>query len=177
MYGTRCRLTYDQCSSNPCKNNGTCYASTSDITKVNCLCNQDYYGEFCQSGKETIEFTVNKSNVSGISVVQYFYIEWTTLDLTLAHQVGLEQPPDHLQYRYAKTFAPNIVLLKNYPSIDIKYPTIFLLLLSANEKNITVSITLADTKLCLNVDQILKNLHGKISRYLKFDTTVIIISV
>jgi hypothetical protein len=153
-------------------NNGTCYASTSDITKVNCLCRQDYYGEFCQSGKETIEFTVNKSNVSGISVVQYFYIEWAALDLTLAYQVAFEQPPDHLHYRYAKMSAPNIVLLKNYQSIDIKHPTIFLLLLAAQQKNINVSITLTDMKLCLHVDRILKNLPGKISRCLKFDITV-----
>jgi hypothetical protein len=166
VYGTRCGLTYDQCSSNPCKNNGTCYASTSDITKVNCLCNQDYHGDFCQSGKETIEFTVNNSNVSGVSVVQYIYIEINTLDLTLAHQVVFKQPPDHLHYQYAKKFAPNIVLLKNYQAIDSKYPTIFLLILSINENNINVSITLEDTELCLNVDQILKNLPGKLSRCL-----------
>ncbi len=112
--GIRCGLTNDRCSSNRCKNNGICYASTSDITEVNCFCNQDYYGEFCQFEKETIELTVNKTNVRGVSVVQYLYIEWTILDLTLAHQVVLEQSSDYLHYRYTKTFAPNIVLLKNY---------------------------------------------------------------
>ena len=163
IYGTRCGLTYDQCWSNPCKNNGSCLASTSNLTKTNCICNEDYYGNQCQFEKEKIDLTVRKNNVSGVSVIQYFSIDFTTLDLTLAHQEVLEQSPDHLHYRYSTNYAPQIVLLKNYQDIETQYPSIFLLLLAINEKNINASTALTDENVCFNVDQLRTNISSKIA--------------
>ena len=163
IYGTRCGLTYDQCWSNPCKNNGSCYASTSDMRKVNCICHEDYYGNLCQFETEKIDLAVRKNNVSGISVIQYFSIDFVTLDLTLVHQQVLEQTPDHLHYQYSTNYAPQIILLKNYQDMTTKYPSIFLLLLTMKEKNINSSTALTEENVCFNVDQLRKNISGKIS--------------
>ena len=163
IHGTRCGLSYDQCCSNPCKNNGSCYPSTSNILKPNCICHEDYHGDLCEFAKEMIHLTVRKNNVSGVSVIQYFAIDFTTLDLIHTHQEVFEQPPDHLHHRYSTTFAPQIVLLKNYQDTDTKYPKIFLLLLAMNEKNITASTALTEENECFNVDQLRTNLTDKIS--------------
>ena len=88
----------------------------------------------------------------------------TTLDLTLVHQEFLEQPPDHIHYRYSTNYAPQIVLLKRYQDIDTQYPSIFpLLLLTINEKNINASAALTDENFCFNVDQLRTNISSKIA--------------
>lgn len=160
-YGTRCGLIYDQCKNDPCQNNGTCYPSTSNLTKANCICQSNYYGDYCQSKKNAIYLTIDRNNISGVSVVQYFYIEFTTLDLVLAQQDVSDQPFQHLHYRYANSYSPQIVPLRNYPNESTTYSNIFLLSLTIKEKNINSSTNLTNENLCLNIAESLKNIHGE----------------
>ena len=161
VYGTRCGLVHDQCWSNPCKNNGTCYPSTSDFTKINCVCHKDYYGKMCEIKKEAIDLTIHANNVSGVTLVQYFYIDFRSLDLTLAHQSSHKQPPDYLHYPYASMYSPNIVLLKSFSDTSQRYPKIFVSSVSINEKKVNSSTTLTDKNLCVNVENILPNIPGE----------------
>jgi hypothetical protein len=163
IYGTRCGLVYDNCWKNPCKNNGTCYPNTDDVTKVDCVCNEDYNGLYCESPKEAVDLSIHANNVSGAAVIQYFYIDYKTLDLILAHQDILKQLPDRDHYKYAKTFAPQIVLLKSFSVESTKYPKIFLLSLTISENNINSSITLTDNNSCLSVQDMFKSIQGEFS--------------
>ena len=163
VYGTRCGLVLDQCWSNPCKNNGTCYPSTSDLKKIYCACNKDYYGTFCETQKEAIDLIIHRNNVSEVSVIQYFYIDFKTLNLIFEYQKLLEQYASRLHYQYAKTVAPDIVVLKSYSAESTKQPKIFLLSLTIKQKTVNESTALAENNSCFNLEEMLLNIPGKSS--------------
>lgn len=160
-YGRRCGLIYNQCQNNPCQNNGSCYPSTSNISKSNCICSNDYHGDQCQLKKDAFDHVIHANKVSELSVVQYFYIDYNTLNLVIERQNMYEQPFHHLHHQYTKKYGPHVVLLKNYPNGSVKYPNIFLLSLIMNEKNINSSTNLTDDNLCLEIKQIFQNMRGK----------------
>jgi hypothetical protein len=163
VYGTRCGLVYDQCSSNPCQNNGTCYPSTTDLTKANCICGKDHDGALCASKKRAVDIVIRANNVSGLSVIQYLYIDHKTLDLVLAHQDIRKKSPDHLYYVYTGNYAPCVVLMKIFSSSSTRYPHIFLLSLKIYVRNINSSSALTSKNLCLNVEDMLKSISGESS--------------
>jgi hypothetical protein len=167
VYGTKCGLVYDPCWMNPCKNNGTCYPSTSDLTKVNCVCNKDYYGLNCESQIEADDLSVDATNVTGTSVIQYLYIDFKSLNLIPAHQNISKESPVHLHYQHVTIFAPDIVLLKSYSAETAEYPKIFLLSLAIKEKKINSSTFLGDENLCLNVKDRFLNIPGEFSMSVK----------
>ncbi|CAF1116967.1 unnamed protein product [Adineta steineri] len=160
MYGSRCGLVLDQCWNNPCKNNGTCYSSTSDLNKTKCACVERYYGDNCESKREDTEIQISPHNVSGIFVIQYLDINFKTLDLILGHQVMVKQLFERLRYEYPGRWAPSIILVRSYSSGDKKYPKIFLLSLMIGKKFINSSASLEDTNTCLNIKDISMNISG-----------------
>lgn len=106
-YGTRCGLSYDQCQSNPCKNNGSCYPNVNEMRDSFCVCDNDYDGKQCQNKKKAIDLFINKNNVSGVSVIQYFQIRLNTLKLQLAYREVLDQPPHYLHSSYGNLCSKN----------------------------------------------------------------------
>jgi hypothetical protein len=158
VYGTRCGLVYSQCWSNPCHNNGSCYPDLVDLTKVGCKCSKDYEGANCNSKRKAVDMQIPLHNMSGLSVTQFLNINYKTLGLILEHQNVLKQIPEHVYYVYTGQYAPNIVLLKIFSSVDNQYPHIFTLSLKIYVKNINWSSTLGNMNLCVNVKNKFKNI-------------------
>ncbi|UJR20049.1 hypothetical protein I4U23_023183 [Adineta vaga] len=156
-YGTRCALKHDQCWKNVCRNNGTCYPSNIEIGKFYCFCQDDYYGEKCELKKGRIDMKIQRNNISGISVIQNYYIDFNTFDLNLEYQDLIQQTSVLFSYKYEETYAPNIILFKSYSSFENQYPTMFVLSFAFQMEGINISTALTEKNRCLNSKEVFPN--------------------
>ncbi len=111
--GHRCDLIHDQCDPNPCENDGTCL-STPSPNRLICFCDDYHYGDQCQLKKRSVQFYIEKSPSHLAAVVQYFDINFFTLDLLLVHQCVYTNLPDMLNYMYNEKIVPGIIVVKLY---------------------------------------------------------------
>jgi hypothetical protein len=103
-----------------------------------CDCTPEYEGIQCEKKKESIFLPISQNDsieYDGI-VVQYFNINFKTLELKLVNQSVHLDLPDSLSYSYNEKTAPEIILLKIYLSEQFE---IYLLSLQTN--NVITSIT------------------------------------
>ena len=112
-FGDRCHLAHDQYHSNPCQNNGACL-STMKSNQFYCLCDDYHYGDVCQFEKRAVRLYVNRNLSHRAAVVQYFDIDFLTLNLLLVHQRIYLPLSDRLLYLHAGNTAPTIILVKLY---------------------------------------------------------------
>ena len=160
-HGTRCGLVYDPCLHNPCQNNGTCYPRMSDYTIVYCKCDPYHSGRYCAAKRRSIDIPINTNNVTSPSVLQYFNIDYNTLDLIYVHQKVSATTPTRAHYEYSGQYAPNIVLLKAYSSMYVDYPQIYLLSLKLFVLHPNTSVTLSKNSTCLDMIALVKRPSGK----------------
>ncbi|CAF4887398.1 unnamed protein product, partial [Rotaria sp. Silwood1] len=110
-FGERCDVVHDQCLSKPCQNNGSCFP-TSKPDSISCVCTEQYYGSNCELRKPEIKLHINESVSHAAAVVQYFDIDFTSLNLILGHQRVYPILPTYIEYRHEKTTAPEIILIR-----------------------------------------------------------------
>ncbi|CAM4929877.1 unnamed protein product [Rotaria socialis] len=102
FFGRRCFLEYDECTSNPCWNNGTCFLIHSRSGEVSfiCSCSQRFHGKRCE----------NES---------------------ASYQKVYAGVPSTLRYLHSDANAPYISLLKTYDNEEqVKYFIMYVMLRS-----------------------------------------------
>jgi hypothetical protein len=151
-FGDRCDIQEGLCQLNACLNGGTCLPSSSP-DQLMCLCTREYYGDRCQLKKRHIRLSIDASlHYPGV-IIQFFDIDFTTLDLYLVHQQAHKSLPQPLEYYYTQPLAPNIVLAKCYSSQADAAPHIYLLAVSTNVASIEGKTTISDLNRCSHIDQ------------------------
>jgi hypothetical protein len=125
-YGERCDIKNEQCLLTPCQNNGRCF-TTSKPDTVTCICTDEYYGKNCELRKPELKIHINESVNHDAAVVQYFNIDFISLNLILVHQVVYQTLPTLLEYRHREKIVPEIILVKLYSS-QIRIPVEFYLI-------------------------------------------------
>ena len=150
--GDRCDIELDLCDPNPCQNGGSCLSS-STLDQTTCLCTKEFYGDKCQFQKRHIRLAVDTSVQFVGVVIQYFDIDFISLDLDLVHQQVYRFMPRQIEYYYIQPYAPNIVLAKFHASYDDVAPQTYVLSLSNNIPSIEAKTIISDSNHCQHVQQ------------------------
>ena len=151
QFGERCEIKHDQCSITPCLNNGTCYpASRPDSTT--CICTEEYQGNRCQYRKPEVTLYINESVEHLAAVVQYFDIDFLTLNLILVHQEVYRILPKYFEHRHGQKTAPEIILVKLYssPSNEI-LPEIYPISIHINVTTIYATSQVLESNRCVDI--------------------------
>jgi hypothetical protein len=148
--GHQCGLIHDQCDSNPCQNNGTCL-STSEVDQFMCLCDDFHYGDQCQLEKQGVRLQIKNSPDHRAAVVQYFDINFFTLDLILVDQYIHDHLPDLLYYLHIGKTAPGIIVVKFYSDTE---NDIYLISIQIDVESIDGTIELNETNRCVHVQSL-----------------------
>ena len=124
--GDRCEIEHDLCRSNPCHNGGSCFPSAKPDQFV-CFCSIEYYGTTCQWEKSSLRLSLD-INVHYVGLVlQFFDIDFTSLDLHLVHQRASKSHLPSIEYFRDTNTVPAIVLAKLYSSHQDSSPELYLL--------------------------------------------------
>ena len=156
--GHRCDLIHDKCHPNPCQNNGTCL-STSKPNQFFCLCDDYHYGDECQLEKRSVRLHINKSSSHRAAVVQYFDINFFSLDLLLVHQHVYINLPDLLHYLYVGKTAPGIIVVKLYSNTQNE---IYLISIQIDVESINGTTEVNERNRCVHVQTLFQTKEGNI---------------
>jgi hypothetical protein len=148
---------HDQCHSNPCQNSGTCL-STSKPNLFFCLCDDYHYGDECQLEKRSVQLYINKSSSHRAAVVQYFDIDFFSLDLLLVSQRVYVNLPDLLHYPYDQTRAPGIIVVKLYSNSQ---SAIYLISIQIDVESINGTTEVIERNRCVHVQTLFETKEGK----------------
>ncbi|CAF3375038.1 unnamed protein product [Rotaria socialis] len=159
-FGPRCNLKYDDCQSDPCRNNGTCY-QTFDLSGMRpfaCICHKHFYGDMCQYEKSSINIqleTVVLLNTTLASVVQHYDVDNITFELILRQQQWFSGTPSHIHLRHSQIEAPVLGILKLHVSLTSANYYILYIKPDRLIKNI-----ISTPEYCPHVSSLLKNDDG-----------------
>jgi hypothetical protein len=145
--GPRCDLKNDQCDSNPCQNGGTCFA-TSELNNVFCLCDNAHYGKTCQSLKRAVRLYINESVEHRAALVQYFEINFRSLDLILVEKRLYAKLPHKLDYLHKRKKAPEIIVVNLYSDAQVET---YLISLQINVESINGTTEVSEKNRCAPV--------------------------
>jgi EGF-like domain len=150
--GDRCQLNYDLCDRNPCLNNGICLP-TSQLNSYFCSCTEEYYGNECHLTKHAVHLRINEHADDRVALVQYFDINFITLDLMFAHQHLHDSLPQSLFYLHEQTKkAPAVIVVKLYSNTQID---IYLISLQIEVESIEGTTELSERNRCPHVNTLL----------------------
>jgi Low-density lipoprotein receptor domain class A/EGF-like domain len=117
-FGRRCYLKHDDCNSNPCLNDGTCFPtySPSGEQAFICTCSNRFYGKHCEREKASVRVRLNMTTTSSIqaTVVQLYNIATPSLTLLIQHEKVYPGMTLKLSYLHSDHNAPYLGLLKTY---------------------------------------------------------------
>ena len=156
--GHRCDLIHDRCDSNSCYNNGTC-VSTSEPNRFTCLCDEYHYGDQCQLEKRGVRLQMKNIPNHLAAVVQYFDIDFVSLDLLLVDQRVYGNLPDLLRYFHIRKTAPGIIVVKFYSNIE--KGDIYLISIQIDVESINGTIEMNKTNHCAHVETLFPRKEGK----------------
>ena len=161
-YGEQCSIRYDQCSTNPCQNNGSCvFSSKADGYK--CLCTNEYHGHHCEVKKLKTELHINESINHAAAVIQYFDIDFVSLDLHLLYQRVYRTLPPVIDYRHVGHTAPAIIIVKLYSS-QIETPAaLYLISVHLDVTSISATTHLIEQNHCVHVRTLIAGNKTQIS--------------
>ena len=114
-FGPTCHLTYPQCVQ--CQNGGSCYLShdQSHSQPFQCVCTNDFYGDYCQFSKHAALLRFDKSSPDILAVsIQYYHVQLGLIDLHLHEQQVYIGQPYETQMQYERDNAPSVILAKSY---------------------------------------------------------------
>ena len=160
--GDRCDIVHDYCRITPCLNNGSCYPSSAP-DKIICICTEYYYGAYCELRKPYIHLSMIDYEQYGGVVVQYFEIDFTSLDLTLVHQQVHRQLPPSIEYLHGGVTIPEIIVAKLYRSHDRSSLDLYLLAVNTNATQIDGITEITDLNRCAHINSISNGKHHLIS--------------
>ena len=151
IYGDRCDIKHDRCEPSLCQHDGSCY-STSKPDDVACICTNEYRGKYCQFRKPELELNVNETVGHVAAVVQYYNIDFVSLNLLLSHQRVHRTLPSHLHYQFRKESAPEIILATLYSSMDQNDDQLYILSVQINASAINGTVQLNEQSRCVRID-------------------------
>ena len=151
--GDRCDIVHDYCQITPCLNNGSCY-STSAPDTITCICTEYYYGAYCELKKPYMHLSLIDYEQYGGVVVQYFEIDFTSLDLTLVHQQVHRRLPPSIAYLHGGVTIPEIIVAKLYRSHDRSSLDLYLLAVNTNATQIDGITEITDFDRCAHTGSI-----------------------
>jgi hypothetical protein len=140
-FGPRCYLRHEECKSQPCLNNGTCYVRSdkSGQRPFTCFCTKNYHGDYCEKDKFVIHINLNMSSHALASVVQFYDIHPYKLQLLIRRQQVSLGLPASIQYIHSRDLAPRLAILKLHDrSTKAKY---YILYIQNNALNINITST------------------------------------
>ncbi|UJR07018.1 hypothetical protein I4U23_011306 [Adineta vaga] len=161
-YGHRCELLYDQCTRNPCENNGTCLPSVKP-TEYYCMCTNLYYGKRCELSKQIVSLYINETVEHKAIIIQYFRIDVFTLKLILISQYIYKRLPNQMTDLHSEMKPPDIIVAKQY--IDINQVNIYILSLQINVTSINTTTQMSEMNRCINVRMLFPKNEDKIHVY------------
>jgi hypothetical protein len=141
-FGPRCNLRRDECSSNSCKNNGTCHL-TYDKSGQNpfvCICRKEFYGSHCQHQKTPIRIILNITTTARISLIHFYDVITLTHELIIQDQLLIDGVPSSIHYDHGRSLAPTFGIMKLYGEhpTNVRY---FILFIQPNATIINVTST------------------------------------
>jgi hypothetical protein len=154
--GHQCELIHDRCYSNPCRNNGTCL-SAPEVNRFICLCDEYHYGDQCQLEKRGVQLEIKNIPSHRAAVVQYFDINFFTLDLVLVNQHIYNNLPDLLHYQHVGKTAPGIIVVKFYSGAE---NDIYLISIQIDVESINGTTELNKTNHCVHVETLFPTNEG-----------------
>jgi hypothetical protein len=127
-FGPRCNLKYDECNSNSCLNNGTCFPNydPSGENPYLCICSERFYGSV------HIDLNMKRTLSARATVVQLYNIVTRSLALGIQYQQIHHGIPSSISYYHSAIIAPHIGILKIYE--DLSHPQYFLVYFLIEQK-------------------------------------------
>jgi hypothetical protein len=140
--GPQCNLKHNDCSSNPCLNNGTCVPADdrSGEAAFTCLCSKRFYGNRCQYEMASVHVNLNMTHTLPVraTIVQLYDFETPSFQLLIQHQQVYHGIPSQINYYHSDIHTPLLGLLKIYE--DLIHPQYFIMYsLQQTSINITSS--------------------------------------
>ena len=145
--GSRCDVIHDTCQYRPCRNQGICFAGPG-VHDFFCLCDNQHHGKACELEKLSVKISIAKTPAHRAAIVQYFHINFKTLDLILADQRLYNKLPHVLDYMHKQTTAPEIVVAKLYSDDPMR---MYLISLQVAAIRINVSTIMSEANHCPDV--------------------------
>ena len=150
QFGDQCGIEADLCQPNPCRNGGSCLPSPRPDQLV-CSCTKEYYGDKCELRKLYIRLSVEaKLQYAGL-VIQFFDLDFISLELHLVDQQVYKHLPRSIEYYRHQQTVPPIVLGKVYPSYKETFPDLYLLSLFVDAKSIDGRTEMSEINRCPHV--------------------------
>ncbi|CAF4059973.1 unnamed protein product [Adineta steineri] len=145
-FGPTCHLTYLECKQ--CQNGGTCYLTydRSHTQPFECICTNDFYGEYCQFPKRAVLLRIDKSSSSSYSInilatsIQYYDVSSDLTDLYLRKQQIFRGRPSETQMGYEQDNAPSVILIKSYNKHYELQGPLFHLVYSQHDVNASINM-------------------------------------
>lgn len=170
--GDRCQLKYDLCDRNPCLNNGICLP-TSQLNSYFCLCTEEYYGNKCHLKKHSVHLRISENLDDRVALVQYFDINFVTLELILVHQHLYDSLPQSLFYLHEQTKkAPAVIVVKLYSNTKIDT---YVISLQIEVEWIEGTTELSERNRCAYVDTLLPIQKGAFIKKHRYTDSYIIV--
>ncbi|CAF0803116.1 unnamed protein product [Adineta steineri] len=142
-FGPRCNLKHDDCDSNPCLNNGTCFSTDDQSGEASymCHCSKRFYGNRCQYEMGSVHVDLNMTHLSsiGATVVQLYDIQTPSFQLLIQHQQVSYTIPSKINYYHSAAYAPSLGLLKIYENLT--YPEYFIIYSLTQKSVINITST------------------------------------
>ena len=158
QFGHRCDMEIDLCQPNPCRNGGSCFPSAR-IDELVCLCPKEYYGDKCERKKLYIRLTVEANFQYAGLVIQFFDLDFVTLDLHLVDQQVYKHLPRTIEYYRNEQTVPTIVLGKVYSSYEDTSLDFYLLSLFVSAKSIDGQTVMSEINRCPHVSTLIESKH------------------
>ena len=140
-FGPRCYLRREECHSQPCHNNGTCYLryDPSGQKPFICNCTADFTGAYCEQSRFTIQINLRTTSKAVVSVIQLYDVDPYTLQLLIQRQQLISGLPTAVRLYHRKTIAPTLGILKRYN--DSRAFDYYILYIRVNEPSIIINST------------------------------------
>ena len=141
-FGKHCHSKYDECNSDSCLNNGTCFPNYDPSGEHShlCSCSEYFYGDRCQNEKASVYVDLNmtKTLSTRAAVVQLYNYFIDTFILIIKHQQIHTGLPSSIRFYHSDGDAPELGILKIYEGLS--HPQYFLVyFLHQSKINITSS--------------------------------------
>ncbi|CAF1672573.1 unnamed protein product [Rotaria magnacalcarata] len=162
MFGEQCNIEYDKCLPNPCQNDGSCYPTAKPDT-ILCLCTEGYRGSNCELKKPEIQLYINETVNHIGAVVQYFEIDFISLDLILVHQQVYRTLPTLIEYKNKRKTIPEIILVKLYSSQVERPAEFYLISVHINVTSMYATTQVNEKGRCIHIRTLMLNKSAQLS--------------
>ena len=139
--GPHCNLKHNDCYSNPCLNNGTCFPADdrSGEAAFMCLCSKRFYGNRCQYEIPSVHVNLNMTDTLSVraTVVQLYDLGIPSFHFFIRHQQVYNGIPSKINYYHSDIHAPLLGVLKIYENLT--QPQYFILYSVAQQSLINIT--------------------------------------